>query len=79
MANSFYVPKRAMVIVAHPDDIEFGCAGTAARWVQEGAEVCFVLVTSGDVGIARSDITRAEAAASARGGAIGGRCGLGRA
>ncbi len=63
MANSFYVPKRAMVIVAHPDDIEFGCAGTAARWVQEGAEVCFVLVTSGDVGIARSDITRAEAAA----------------
>jgi LmbE family N-acetylglucosaminyl deacetylase len=52
-----------MVIVAHPDDIEFGCAGTAARWVEEGAEVCFVLVTSGDVGIAKSDITRAEAAA----------------
>jgi LmbE family N-acetylglucosaminyl deacetylase len=63
MANSLYVPKRAMVIVAHPDDIEFGCAGTATRWVHEGAEVCFVLVTSGDVGIAKSDITRAEAAA----------------
>jgi LmbE family N-acetylglucosaminyl deacetylase len=52
-----------MAIVAHPDDIEFGCAGTMARWVQEGAEVCFVLVTSGDVGIAKPDITRAEAAA----------------
>jgi LmbE family N-acetylglucosaminyl deacetylase len=63
MQTGFYVPKRAMVIVAHPDDIEFGCAGTVARWVQEGAEVCFVLVTSGDVGIARADITRAEAAA----------------
>lgn len=63
MANQLYVPKRAMVIVAHPDDIEFGCAGTVARWVQEGAEVCYVLVTSGDVGIAKPDITRAEAAA----------------
>jgi LmbE family N-acetylglucosaminyl deacetylase len=63
MGNSSYVPKRAMVIVAHPDDIEFGCAGTVARWVKEGAEVCYVLVTSGDVGIAKPDITRAEAAA----------------
>lgn len=63
MADSTYVPTRAMFIVAHPDDIEFGAAGTAARWVQEGAAVCFVLVTSGDVGIAKPDITRAEAAA----------------
>lgn len=63
MATSLYVPKKVMVIVAHPDDIEFGCAGTVARWVQDGAEVCFVLVTSGDVGIAKPDITRAEAAA----------------
>jgi LmbE family N-acetylglucosaminyl deacetylase len=62
MTNSMYVPKRAMAIFAHPDDIEFGCAGTCARWVQEGAEVCFVLVTSGDVGIAKPDITRAQAA-----------------
>ena len=63
MGNSGYTPKRVMVIVAHPDDIEFGCAGTVARWVKEGAEVCYVLVTSGDVGIAKPDITRAEAAA----------------
>jgi LmbE family N-acetylglucosaminyl deacetylase len=52
-----------MFIVAHPDDIEFGCAGTAARWVQAGCEVAYVLVTSGDVGIARTELTRAEAAA----------------
>ena len=63
MANNSYLPKRVMVIVAHPDDIEFGCAGTVARWVKDGAEVCYVLVTSGDVGIAKPDITRAEAAA----------------
>jgi LmbE family N-acetylglucosaminyl deacetylase len=63
MTTSLYVPKKVMVIVAHPDDIEFGCAGTVARWVQNGTEACFVLVTSGDVGIAKPDITRAEATA----------------
>jgi len=64
MGSVFYVPQRAMVIVAHPDDIEFGSAGTVARWVQGGSMVCYVLVTSGDVGIARADITRAQAAAT---------------
>jgi LmbE family N-acetylglucosaminyl deacetylase len=51
-----------MVIAAHPDDIEFSSAGTVARWVKEGAEVVYVLCTSGDVGIAKPDITRAQAA-----------------
>ena len=63
MSNGNYVPTRAMAIVAHPDDIEFGCAGTIARWVQQGCKVAYVLVTSGDVGIAKPGITRAEAAA----------------
>jgi len=62
MNNGFYVPQKAMVIVAHPDDIEFSCAGTVARWVKAGAEVAYVLCTSGDVGIADPSITRAEAA-----------------
>lgn len=57
-----YIPKRAMAIVAHPDDIEFGCAGTIARWVKEGAAVCYVLCTSGDVGIAEPGMTRERAA-----------------
>lgn len=56
-----YTPKRVMVIVAHPDDIEFSCAGTIARWVKQGAVACYVLVTSGDVGIAKAGMTRAEA------------------
>jgi LmbE family N-acetylglucosaminyl deacetylase len=61
VSNLFYTPKRAMVIVAHPDDIEFSCAGTVARWVRESAEVCYVLCTSGDVGIATEGMTRAQA------------------
>lgn len=63
MSTASYVPARAMAIVAHPDDIEFGCVGTIARWVQEGCKVAYVLVTSGDVGIADLSISRAEAAA----------------
>jgi LmbE family N-acetylglucosaminyl deacetylase len=51
-----------MVIVAHPDDIEFSCAGTIARWVKEGCQVVYILITSGDVGIAEPGMTRARAA-----------------
>lgn len=62
MSNNFYVPQRAMVIMAHPDDPEFSCAGTVARWAQAGAEICYVLCTSGDVGIAEAGMTKAKAA-----------------
>ena len=57
-----YAPESAMAIVAHPDDIEFGCAGTLARWARGGARTYYVVCTSGDVGIAREDITRQQAA-----------------
>jgi LmbE family N-acetylglucosaminyl deacetylase len=62
MNNGIYRPESAMAIVAHPDDIEFGCAGTIARWTREGTRVCYVLCTSGDVGIAEPGMTRARAA-----------------
>jgi LmbE family N-acetylglucosaminyl deacetylase len=39
-----------MVVLAHPDDPEFFCGGTVGRWVQEGAEVIYVLVTRGERG-----------------------------
>lgn len=39
-----------MVVLAHPDDPEFFCGGTVGRWVQEGAEVVYILVTSGERG-----------------------------
>jgi LmbE family N-acetylglucosaminyl deacetylase len=43
-------PERFMVIVAHPDDAEFGPAGTAARWIDEGSQGWLVCCTSGDQG-----------------------------
>jgi LmbE family N-acetylglucosaminyl deacetylase len=43
-------PRRFMVIAAHPDDAEFGPAGTAARWIDEGSEGWLVCCTSGDQG-----------------------------
>jgi LmbE family N-acetylglucosaminyl deacetylase len=39
-----------MVIVAHPDDAEFTCAGTVACWAREGKEVILVLCTDGSRG-----------------------------
>lgn len=39
-----------LVITAHPDDAEFGAAGTVARWVREGKEVVYVVCTNGDKG-----------------------------
>ncbi len=60
--NNFYVPESAMAIVAHPDDIEYSCAGTLARWAKAGTRISFILCTSGDVGIAEPGMTRARAA-----------------
>lgn len=50
-----------MAIVAHPDDIEFSCAGTLARWARAGARISMVLCTSGDVGIDQPGMTRQRA------------------
>jgi len=43
-------PRRALVIVAHPDDAEFICGGTIARWCAEGGHVVYVIATNGDKG-----------------------------
>jgi LmbE family N-acetylglucosaminyl deacetylase len=43
-------PGKALVIMAHPDDAEFTCSGTVAKWCAEGWEVRYVLVTGGDKG-----------------------------
>jgi LmbE family N-acetylglucosaminyl deacetylase len=59
--EKFYVPQSAMVIVAHPDDIEYTCAGTLSRWADSGSSVSFVLCTSGDAGINEPGITRENA------------------
>jgi LmbE family N-acetylglucosaminyl deacetylase len=53
-------PDRVLVVAAHPDDIEFGAAGTVARWVSEGATVRYLLVTRGDKGSDDPDVDVAE-------------------
>ncbi len=58
----FYVPSSAMAIVAHPDDIEFSCAGTLARWAKNGAKISYIICTSGEVGIIQSGMTKEKAA-----------------
>lgn len=42
--------KRVLLITAHPDDMEFGCGGTAAKWASEGCEICLCIVTDGSSG-----------------------------
>lgn len=42
--------ERVMVISPHPDDVDFGCSGTIARWCRMGADITYVICTSGDKG-----------------------------
>jgi LmbE family N-acetylglucosaminyl deacetylase len=42
--------QRVLCVFAHPDDVDFGSAGTIARWVDEGMEVTYLVVTRGDAG-----------------------------
>lgn len=49
--------KRVMGVFAHPDDPEFFCGGTFARWAAEGAHITFVLATSGDKGSSDPEMT----------------------
>ncbi|HEX2195838.1 MAG TPA: PIG-L deacetylase family protein [Actinomycetota bacterium] len=64
---------RALVVSAHPDDLEFGAAGTVAAWADAGAEVTVCIVTDGStgtqdrslMGAPLSEIRKEEAAAAA--------------
>ena len=50
MSNTQDFPKTALVIVAHPDDAEFGCAGTLAKWIRDGWEATLVICTDASGG-----------------------------
>jgi LmbE family N-acetylglucosaminyl deacetylase len=43
--------ERAVAVVAHPDDLEYGLASAVARWTAQGKEVSYLLATSGEAGI----------------------------
>ena len=50
MTDNEYVVERVLVVVAHPDDIDFGAAGTIATWTDTGLEVSYCVITDGDAG-----------------------------
>jgi LmbE family N-acetylglucosaminyl deacetylase len=54
--NDYIIPQNVLVIGAHPDDIDFGTAGSVARWVQEGAQVTYCVVTDGSAGSNEADV-----------------------
>jgi LmbE family N-acetylglucosaminyl deacetylase len=66
--------ERILVVTAHPDDVDFGAAGSIATWTEQGIDVSYCLVTDGDAGgfdegMTRSDMARlrrAEQTAAAR-------------
>jgi LmbE family N-acetylglucosaminyl deacetylase len=43
-------PAQVMVVTPHPDDAEYGVAGTVARWAREGKDIIYVVCTNGDKG-----------------------------
>ena len=66
--------ERAVAVVAHPDDLEYGAASAVARWTAQGKDVAYVLATTGEAGIdgmapdAGGDAARRGTASPARRG-----------
>ena len=52
--------ERALVVVAHPDDVDFGAGGTIATWTQSGIAVTYCICTDGDAGGFDPDVPRGE-------------------
>jgi len=51
---------RALIVTAHPDDVDFGAAGTIATWTAAGIEVTYCIVTDGDAGGFDHETPRSE-------------------
>ncbi len=60
------MPDRVLVVVAHPDDVDFGAAGTVATWTDAGVEVVYCIVTDGEAGGSDRTVSRADMAALRR-------------
>lgn len=66
--------ERVLVITAHPDDVDFGVAGSVATWTDAGIDVRYCIVTDGDAGgfdrsvsrRAMAELRRAEQTAAAK-------------
>ena len=58
------VPERALAIGAHPDDVEFGCGGTLAKWAAAGCEINHLVCTDGSKGTWDPTVDPAELVAT---------------
>ena len=54
--------ERVLMVTAHPDDVDFGAAGSVATWVKAGVEVAYCIVTNGDAGGSDRSVSRTEMA-----------------
>ncbi len=54
--------ERVLCVMAHPDDVDFGLAGTVAAWTDAGIAVTYCMITSGDAGGFDPSVPRAEIA-----------------
>ena len=55
-------PTRALVVTAHPDDLDFGAGGTIAAWTAAGIDVSYCICTDGDAGGFDPDVPRGDIA-----------------
>src|SRR5260370_32540195 len=59
--------NSVLVVMAHPDDAEFGCGGTIAKWAAAGKVINYVLCTSGDKGSSDPNVVPFQLARTRRG------------
>ena len=52
--------ERVLVVTAHPDDLDFGAAGTIAQWTAKGIEVSYCICTNGDQGGEDPEVPRED-------------------
>lgn len=62
--SNIETPARALAIGAHPDDVDFGCGATVAKWAQAGCEVSFLICTDGSKGTWDTSGSRTELVAT---------------
>jgi LmbE family N-acetylglucosaminyl deacetylase len=60
VASPDVVPERILTVTAHPDDVDFGVAGSVAAWTAAGAQVTYCVVTDGDAGGFDPSVPRSE-------------------
>jgi len=58
--------ERVLVVSAHPDDVDFGAAGSVAAWSSQGIEVTYCMVSDGEAGGSDRSVSRADMAAIRR-------------